>query len=254
MSKTYSLNQIIQMVLEENGSKGTISQEAETRQLRRAFYSLLEHIHADKDELKEGGKNLKFEEKELPFIKALLSQLYSRKGTAYKIISGKDTSFSSKDIMDLIQSIINEMDQTQISEEELLDTSLYYAQFFGYFYTYILEECHHIVDSFALNLQDLPFELKISCLKRFSMTLKHELVLRVIESALNTKDIAEILSLDNYEGEIPYNFCCPEVRESYVERDQKILKKIQQDQNLRTYIETSFGLKAEEIFSYLNNE
>ena len=37
MSKTYSLNQIIQMVLEENGSKGTISQEAETRQLRRAF-------------------------------------------------------------------------------------------------------------------------------------------------------------------------------------------------------------------------
>ncbi len=64
MSKTYSLNQIIQMVLEENGSKGTISQEAETRQLRRAFYSLLEHIHADKDELKEGGKNLKFEEKE----------------------------------------------------------------------------------------------------------------------------------------------------------------------------------------------
>lgn len=254
MSETYSLSKIIKAVLAENGIKDTASQDAAERQLRRAFDSLLACTNAQKDILKKGGKNLQFKEDELLFIKALLSQLYLQKGTAYKIISKKERSFSSQDIMDLIQSIINEIDQTQLSQDKLKEVALFYARLFGYFPADLIEQCHQLVDAFALNLQDFPFEEQVLYLNKFLRTLKHEFILRIVESTINMRDIAEIITADNDEGEIPYSFCCPEVRETYIKRDKNVLEKIQQDPNLRTYIETSFGRKVEEIFSYLNAE
>ena len=40
-----------------------------------------------------------------------------------------------------------------------------------------------------------------------------------------------------------------EKSEEYIERDCAILKRIQEDDALRQYIETSLGKKAEEIFN-----
>ena len=141
-----------------------------------------------------------------------------------------------------------------LSEDKLKEVALFYARLFGYFPADLIEQCHQLVDAFALNLQDFPFEEQVLYLNKFLRTLKHEFILRIVESTINMRDIAEIITADNDEGEIPYSFCCPEVRETYIKRDKNVLEKIQQDPNLRTYIETSFGRKVEEIFSYLNAE
>lgn len=255
MSKTYSLSEVINIVLEENGIKNTVSEESTKRQLYRAFDSLLERLGASKDTWKKGGKNLQFEKEDLPFIKALLSQLYLQKGTAYKIISKKETSFSSDDILDLLISIIDEMDQTQLSVAKLIDVAVFYAHLFGYFPINIVERCHQVVNHFSSSLVDLTVIEQYTYMGEFLKILEHEFFLRMVESSINIKDLVEtLLFIDNDAKNNPYSFCCPDIRETYIERDKNVLEKIQQDPNLRTYIETSFGLKVEEIFSYLNAE
>ena len=42
----------------------------------------------------------------------------------------------------------------------------------------------------------------------------------------------------------------PEIRFHYIQRDKRVLEAIQEDENLREYIEKKFGKRAEEIFNY----
>lgn len=42
----------------------------------------------------------------------------------------------------------------------------------------------------------------------------------------------------------------PMLRSYYIERDKELLGKIQEDDDLRCYVEKKFGKKAEEIFNY----
>lgn len=79
MSKTYSLSEVINIVLEENGIKNTVSEESTKRQLYRAFDSLLECLDASKDILKKGGKTFNLRKRSFSLSKHFfLNCIYKR--------------------------------------------------------------------------------------------------------------------------------------------------------------------------------
>ena len=44
----------------------------------------------------------------------------------------------------------------------------------------------------------------------------------------------------------------PDLRNYFIDRDKELLEMIQEDKDLRYYIEKKLGKKAEEIFNYAN--
>lgn len=85
--------------------------------------------------------------------------------------------------------------------------------------------------------------------------LKKEWGLRIAELALNSFQIAERIELSkkiakNNINPPFYYEQDPEIMFEYIERDKRMLEKVQSDDELRLYIETKVGRKAEDIFNY----
>ena len=80
--------------------------------------------------------------------------------------------------------------------------------------------------------------------------LKKEYALRTAESA---QEIIRIADREKYRKEYYYERD-PAIRHYYAIRDQKILEAIQEDDDLRQYIEKKFGMKAEILFNYATLE
>ena len=120
---------------------------------------------------------------------------------------------------------------------------------------YISENCHTLIDYLVINLQDLPSTHQAVYLKKIEHLLRKEFALRLAESAMNILDISNIIEESKELGEDDigiqsYSEFDPEIRSEYIQRDREVLKRIQEDDDLRHYIEGKIGKKAEEIFNY----
>lgn len=251
MSKKIPLQHIIEMVLKE---KKIPSDDSNIQNVRRRFYTLLESIGGNKEALKAGGRKVEFDELELPFIKVIIRQLYDRKGLIANLLDEK-SDISSIDIRNLIQSIIDEENRSGASEDELVQLGLFLQKLFNCWQLYSLENCHTIINALYANMSEMTCELQTLYMSKVEHILKKEYKLRMVELAYGVRDISQIIEFSKNEkgneiGIQSYTEYDPEIRKEYIERDRHVLKAIQDDDDLRDYIEKKIGKKAEEIFNY----
>lgn len=257
MQEKITLEKIIKEVLEDHGEKDSVSYEANMRRVRRAFDILIERLGSNKEALKHGGKNIEFKESEKSFMKVIISQLYDNEGIVAEFVNerNRDKTFSSKDVRKLIQALIDEADKTGMNELELI----YLAQFFSNIFLISplrsIEYCHTLIDYLALNLQDLTYSEQAEYLQRVEWILKKEFAIRCAELTLNIEGLGMLIEEkrklvgDDIYSENFYEYD-EEIRYEYIQRDKEVIKRIQEDDDLRQYIEKKFGKRAEEIFNY----
>lgn len=261
MSKKVSLQEIIESVLGDKGVEYDIANDSTVRSLQRAFDRLIEKLGSDKEVLKHGGRNIEFEESEIPFMKVLISQLYDGRGLIGEFANdgNRNRLFSSKDVRELIQSLIDEAEKTGMSEYELKEIAKFFDNIFLYSHKRTIEYCHELIDALAMNLVEFPISIQSLYVNKLEHILKKEFALRIAESATNILEIADIINSTKKEagdniGIQSYSEFDPEIRFEYINRDKRVLKRIQEDDDLRQYIEKKIGRKAEEIFNYASLE
>lgn len=228
------------------------------RALQRQFNALIEKFGCSVDMLKANGRTFEFNESEIPFLRVIISQLYYKKGVIFEIVNSDKEYYTSKQIHELIQNIIDEGEKIGLEEADLQNMVEFFDGIFGYSILRVIENCHEIIDYYIVNLKDLTYTQQFYCLLDLENALKKDFAARLVQMAINAKDIAEIIEsskeppddnigCQDYQG--LFN-CEPEISNEYVARDRDLLKKIQEDDALRLYIETRIGKKAEDIFNY----
>lgn len=84
--------------------------------------------------------------------------------------------------------------------------------------------------------------------------LKKEFALRIAEATLEMVELAEKIEISKKNDDIGiqnyYYESDPKIRFHYIQRDKRVLEAIQEDEDLRKYIEKKLGKKAEQIFNY----
>jgi hypothetical protein len=256
MPDKISLQGIIEGVLDDKGVAYEATNDSNVRTLRRAFNRLIERLGGDKEMLQKGG-SFEFHESEVPFMKVVIGQLYDGRGLIAQFTNERNLNmnFSSKDVSELIRSLVKEADKDGASKEELNEMVYFFSNIFLFSPLRSLESCHMLIDILAKNLQDLPTSEQSIYMGKVEHILKKELALRLAESILNSLNIAEMIDCskdiaDDDSGTQFYYERNPEIQHEYIQRDKLVLEKIQDDDDLRLYIEKKLGQKAEEIFNY----
>ena len=251
MGKRVALRSILKEVVNEKGMEFNESLELG---LRRKFDRLIENLGGNKELLKAGGHTISFDKTEVPFMKALVKQLNDENGLVSNFANKKD-GISSSEIRLLIQSILDEEDKAGAGENELRQLAAFLDRLFCCGLLYTIENCHAMIDLLALNLQDLLSDEQVKHFVKVEHLLKKEVSLRISESAIKCLELADIIEISkNFDcdsiGGQGYSNLDPEVRGEYLRRDRQVLRKIQEDEGLRAYIEGRIGKRAEEIFNY----
>ncbi len=253
MKEKFSLVQIIKMVLDDKGVEyENSSNDSNIVFLRRAFYRLIERLGSDKELLKNGEKTIEFEESEVPFMKVILSQLYGNRGLIADLSNelNGNKAFSEKKIRELIQAVIDEADKSGMDETEFIQMALFLVRIFRYSPLRSIETCHKVIDTFSNIICDLPINQQIIYLLKVERFLKKECSLRYAEFIINTQVIADCIERGLDIGVEYYCADDSEIMEEDIRRDKEVLEAIQQDDDLRQYIEKKFGKRAEEIFGH----
>lgn len=190
-------------------------------------------------------------------MKVLISQLYDDRGLIAEFTNERNRNklFSSREVHELIQSLINEADKTEMSENELMLMAQFFCNIFLASPLRSIENCHALIDTLASCLQDLTSAQQARYLGKVEHILQKECFVRSAESIIAMKELAELIEVskmlaDDNIGIQSYSEHDPEIRFEYIQRDKHVLEKIQEDDDLRQYIEKTFKRKAEEIFNY----
>lgn len=257
MEKNITLDEIIKEVLRDKiTSEGNIDSNIVT--LRRAFFRLIERLGSDKEVFKTNGKYL-FNEMEIPFMKSLLIQLYSNEGLIADFANKgkKNMKFSSKEVREFLDTLNHEAEkaESELEKADLIDMEIFFSKLFLWSPLRSLEDCHELLDVIAANLSDLPVDQQSLYLGKVEHILEKEVALRLVEAAMNIAEIAGDIELSKKQsndeiGIQSYYESEPQIRFHYIQRDKRVLETIQEDDDLRQYIEKKFGKRAEEIFNY----
>ena len=250
MKNKITLKTIIESVLEDKNVKDdSNTYEANIKNLNRAFTRLIEKLGNDKETLKRGERYFEFEESEVPFMKVLLSQLYDNKGIIAEFTNERkrNKKFNSADVIELIESLKDIADNEDMDENEKNRMVEFFSTLFLMSPLRIVEYCHALIDSLAATLQDLDYKEQAKYLFHVEHVLNKEYALRTAELIFNTGELAHIVEeyrKKNGGDAYIYSEYEPELRFSYIQRDRCVLEAIQEDDDLREYIEKKFGKKA----------
>lgn len=257
--KMVSLEDIIKRVLDDKKIEYDKTNDSNVRSLRRAFERLLKRLGSDIERYKYNGV-IEFVEEEVPFMKSLLSQLYDNRGIIADFVNGgkKSKKFSSKEVREFLDILKEEIEKAESDEKknELEGMDNFFSEIFLWSPLRSVEDCHGLIDSCASYLQDLPIDSQGYYLGTMEHILKKEFSLRYTEATIEMKMLAEEIELSKeiYNDDIGiqryYGIQDPQIRFQYLQRDKRVLEAIQEDDDLRQYIEKKFGKKAEDIFNY----
>ena len=255
MGKKYSLQEIINDVIAEKNEKGKAKSnvndnvEAERRWLRRSFDKLMYNLGCDKEVIKDGGRNIEFDELEVPVIKVLISCFFKEESVISKFVNETNSKkrTASEDVYHFLVELKKEVEKDETVDKENMAYILQYlANIFLYSPLRSIENCHKLIDELVQHLQDLPSDEQSIYLGKVEHILKKEVALRIAESA---QEIVRITERKEYREHFYYEKD-PEIQFLYRERDRQVLRAIQEDDDLRLYIEKKVGCKAEKIFNY----
>ena len=259
MKKDITLDEIIKEVLREKGREYDQSNDSNAVALRRAFFRLIERLGSDKEVFKVNGKYL-FNETEIPFMKSLLIQLYGNTGVIADFVNKgkKNKKFSSKEVREFLDTLNQEAEkaESELEKADLIDMGMFFSNLFLWSPLRSVEECHGLIDARAAYLPDLPVDQQSFFLGKVEQILKKEFALRIVEATMRIAEIAGDIEISKKLGNDDigiqdyYYESDPQIRFHYIQRDKRVLEAIQEDDDLRQYIEKKFGKRAEEIFNY----
>jgi hypothetical protein len=251
MQDKVSLQKIIEIVLEDKGVEYEKSNDSNVRSIRRAFDRLIERLGSDKEFLKNRGRNIKFCKEEVSFMKVIIGQLYDHRGLVAKFSEKhiKNKEFSSSDVHELIQSLLDEAGKSGVNEDELIQMAKFFSNIFSWSLLRSIEYCHKLIDVLVWNLRDFPSNIQSEHLRKIEYILKKEIAFQIVETIIYIREIAEMIEMskevaDNKIGIQDYSEFAPEIRVEYTERDKRVLEKIQEDDDLRHYVEKKIGEKS----------
>lgn len=156
-----------------------------------------------------------------------------------------------EEVSKLIHSIIVEANKNGASKNEVEQLVLFFSNIFSYSPLRSKQYCHALIDLLAKHMEDLPSSDQSIYLGKVEHILTKEFALRIAESTQHILTIAK--GIDYVDGDIGDQYYYernPGIRFEYAERDKRVLEKIQNDEDLRQYIEKKLGRKAEEIYNY----
>lgn len=253
MGDTVSLQHLIEEVLQDfYADKNTAADPSNVRNLRRAFERFIEALGGDPAILKDDSGRYKFEQDEVRYVKFILAQL-NRKHEVFDILikdHQRKKAFSSEKVNDLIKTLFAEAEQNQESCEELEELAKLCCKVFLFSPMRSLEKCHAAIDALWSTVQDLTYDEQSAYLANVAKYLELEIRHSIVESAINISDTARLAVYFTPDGFSPYEDLPSDIQYDYLQRDRNILARIQQDEGLRYYIESTFNKKAEDIFGY----
>lgn len=192
--KKISLEEIIKMVLDDKALGYDKCGDTNVRRLRRAFERLLERLGSNKEVFKQNGV-IAFSEWEVPFMKSLLSQLYSNEGIIANFVNSgkKNIKFSSNEVRNFLDILLKEAEKAESDEkkEELEEMGMFFSQLFLWSPLRSVEDCHNLIDSIATYLQDIPINDQSYYLGTIEHILKKEFALRFAEATININGVSQ---------------------------------------------------------------
>ncbi len=244
-----SLGAIISDVLKERN----VENEASIKQCRRNFTKLIEKLGGNIDDLKNCQNSIRFNEDEVPFIKFLILKIFLSSNNAINnFLSSKDKDITPEMVEEFIDQVANEFCDSENSEEkEKMIT--YLSDIFMLSHVRIVKECHELVDHYANELYYLPRSLKLLYLQNLKNELCCITASQLMQVAQKIKEISEYIELckdGEKEVDCIYDGFSIDIQTEYIQRDQEILRALQEDEDLRAYVEKKIGKKVEEIFNY----
>lgn len=249
MSKK-SLGSIIKEMLNEEKFS---DDESNIKQCRRGFTRLIEKLGGSIDDLKSANNVIEFEEAEVPGIKFLLRNIFSStENPIGDFLYSKDKDFSAEEARKFIDCVASELCATEKAGEKEKVVE-YLSDIFLLSHMRIIEECHTMIDIYACNLQHQLRAEQLLSLQSLRDEISQFLTINLAKRAYKMAEISNDIELyKDGEAEIDciYDGFPTNIQSEYVQRDIEILNAIQEDGDLREYIEKKTGKKVEDIFNY----
>jgi hypothetical protein len=256
-SKKISLTTIIDRVLDKENNP---YYDSNSKRLRTSFKNLITGLGRDIEDLKDEKGHFSLEESEVPFMTAILRQFLDSNSLiskfAYK--HSKSSDFSPVDVHRLIHSILEEANKHGSNAFELQQVAEFFNNVFFGSQLRSYMECHLCIDALYMNLHDLTNAEQVKYLRNVEVILKKEVSLRLAKIAVTAYVRASCKNTDLLHDKQfeflghgqNYDEIHNETKHELIQRDKEMLIKIQEDNDLREYIEKKFNKKAEEIFDY----
>lgn len=244
-----SLESIIKEMLREHN----VENEANIRKYRRAFNSLIEKLGGDIEVLKKGKRTISFDETEIGFIKFIFNQLYRLDDSILNDFIDDNNEFSSQKVHEFLELLISDSSQSDLNVNEKRQLVEFFSDIFLLSDKRLIDECHSMIDKIAQQSLMFKRQERLFLLSHLHEYLKRYIFFILEEGTIEIEETAEsIETLKNRKNQSDclYDFLPPILRCEYINRDEYILERIQEDDDLREYIEKKIGKKAEEAFSY----
>ena len=230
------------------------------RTLLRRFYKLVSLCGGNPDALKDRNGHIYFSDEDITFAKYILMQLVNNEGICSKLIDKhtKEDSITPKAIHNFIQGYLDLMDAEGYSEEDMMASLKFFSWLFNDPLLASVEYCHQMIEFIHLNLLTYPYTYQVLEMKKVEDQIKRIFARTVVAAVFEVGELAEFIekskSLNEDDIGIQEYFCNEEGEEDecsleYKARDCHVLQLIQQDDDLRQYVEKRVGRKAEEIFN-----
>jgi hypothetical protein len=169
------------------------NQESAKRKLHRRFSKTIENCGGTLDCLREGNANITFPDEEAEFIKLILIQLVKEEGLSNKIWQNKDGVFSLDDIHQFIQDDIDYLEECGYDEATIKGVVKELDMLFQLSTRVKLEECHRILDCYALNIQPYLYTYQLKILEDLRQNLVREMVKSSVNAAIYCGEFGECI-------------------------------------------------------------
>ena len=223
-----------------------------TRKARRSFMRFIEAGGGNADQLKDDNGNMYFDEQEAVYVEAILKQLISQKGAAYSF-SKKKSIPSEADIHNMIQNVLEDIDETKITEDIIQRGVNFLDMIFQLSFRRKIRYCHELVDAVGLNLEPYLYTYQLLFTERLADFLLREVIRTATEAAIYCSDLAGILGINSDNlGDISLGDLYGEpgdpIRREYEQRDTVAYNFLIKEPVIREYVEKKVGQKIEDIF------
>lgn len=230
------------------------------RTLLRRFYKLVSLCGGTPEALKDQNGHIYFEDENITFLKYVIIQLVNNDGICSRLIDKhtKDNTISAKEIHNFIQGYLDLMEKEGYSEQDMVATLELFSWLFCDPLLASIEYCHQMIDFIHFNLLLYPYTYQVLEMKKVEEQIKKIFAQTVVEAVFEVGELAQFIektkALNEDDVGIQKYFCNEDGEEDgasleYKSRDYRVLQMIQQDKDLRLYVEKRVGKKAEEIFN-----
>lgn len=201
--------------------------------------------------LKNNNNVFEFEEDFVPTIKCVLKQTFYTNNPISDMAYRKRTvkEFTNKEIHDFIQSLINEYEESGLSEEELKHLAFFLNEIFGYSISYSIRQCHQSIELINYYIRTLSPEDQYEFLSSLVKIIKKETADCMVYSAICTEEFFCGVKEHGYNNiDSAYKRFNEERRFQYrcYEREKAIFDLVMNDPDLKAYIEKKIDMKLDD--------